>query len=669
MKLLPKKVFIFLSSLVLFLAFSNISFAQTACTRPDSSTCPAGQTKICTGEIGSNGVCEINDDENPNASCGPCVNITPTPSSNGASTTTSPTKTPEVNNNGTPVSNPDSAPNNTSTSTSNNPSKSQDWTAGKQGSFTIAYPLLEGILCTTTMINPVEDCAVQRYKNGGKPGANGKPEVELAFTNGRLGGAMGTLTTLAGALYDAPPVSTGYYLADLGKQLKVVPEAYAQGVQTDGIGGSGDAILYPVLALWKTMRNFAYLMFIIIFLIVGFMIMFRQKINPQTVISVQAALPGLVTSLILITFSYFLASLMVDVAFLGMQLVVELFISSGTHNALGGPDQLRKIASDSNLLDLFRTSFRYSENAKNLNGGIHNVLQTISSNTFGADPTTTSMGIGGIAGLVIAGLVAGITALPIVIGGALVGGAIGAASQGVFSTDPLSGVISLIVPVVLIVGLLIQFFRLFFQLIEAYISILIFTILGPIYIMASAIPGHGSSLSTWWRNILGNALIFPAVFAIFLMAGMILGMTDPNAWRATPPLFGGLPTDLLRIIIAYAFIMGSPAVPGMVKKAMKVSEFGEIAKAAQGGFQAGQSVVTGGVNQLFNPLIQRRAALRKAYESIRFEPDAAKRAQAAAGISQIAQGSPIYWGIKDPGVGLSPAEAARAAKASADAKT
>src|SRR3989344_4417049 len=123
---------------------------------------------------------------------------------------------------------------------------------------------------------------------------------------------LGTTTM---ALY-TPPTSATLYLANLGESIGLSPKsALAQNV-----AGSGAGIIQPVIQLWQVIRNLAYLAFILVFLSVGFMIMFRSKINPQTVISVQAALPGLVIGLILITFSYFIAALIIDLAFVGVQL-------------------------------------------------------------------------------------------------------------------------------------------------------------------------------------------------------------------------------------------------------------------------------------------------------------------------------------------------------------
>ena len=92
-----------------------------------------------------------------------------------------------------------------------------------------------------------------------------------------------------------PPLSTQAYLADVKESLGFAKPAYAQSVT-----GTGESVIAPVKKLWQITRNFSYLIFTLIFVGVGVMIMLRRKLNPQTVLSVQSALPGLVIGLILL---------------------------------------------------------------------------------------------------------------------------------------------------------------------------------------------------------------------------------------------------------------------------------------------------------------------------------------------------------------------------------
>lgn len=69
-----------------------------------------------------------------------------------------------------------------------------------------------------------------------------------------------------------------------------------------------------IVELWKIMRNIAYLAVTVILVIYGFMVMFRSKIDPRTVATVQAAIPNLAIGLVLISFSLIVPALFVDIA-------------------------------------------------------------------------------------------------------------------------------------------------------------------------------------------------------------------------------------------------------------------------------------------------------------------------------------------------------------------
>lgn len=452
-------------------------------------------------------------------------------------------------------------------------------------------------LCLLAGMSPVGKCPGRyRDKNG---------DIKLVLYNQIPGGgAVGSLTNAMTAMLVTPPTSTTLYLANIGQDLGFYKAVHAQGVT-----GSGAGIIEPVRILWQVVRNLVYLFFIVIFIAVGFMIMFRQKLNPQTIITAQAALPGLVVGLILVTFSYFISALIIDSSFLGIKLLTEIFVQVKVDggpvlNAFGDEAGLRNLAEKSNLLNLFTASAFRGENISDVfTSGYDFTLNT----SKGLELGTGAVLIGIVTAII--GLIIGLTMGPIGAGvGLIVGGAAG----------PLVGpaVLSLLVPLILIIALFVQFFKLLFKLIGAYIAILVSTITAPFIILFSSLPGRGGVLSVWWKTLLGNALIFPAVFGAFLFAGMILA-TSPGSWRASPPLFGGLSTELLRLIVAYGILLGSPAIPDMVKKALGVPDIQGIPQAAMagamGGFGIGRASTTKGWGALTAPtqrIIEERAKLR-----------------------------------------------------------
>ncbi|MDD2822587.1 MAG: hypothetical protein PHQ59_00765 [Candidatus Daviesbacteria bacterium] len=414
-------------------------------------------------------------------------------------------------------------------------------------------------------------------------------------------GALAMAGKTIDSLY-TPPTSSIEYLANIGENIGIAPKsAYAQ-----EIGGSGYNVIRPVLKLWQVTRNIAYVGFILVFMAAGLMIMFRQKLNPQTVIGIQQALPGIVVGLILVTFSYFIASLIVDLSFVGARLVAGLFISTGEVNfygcsvvALDGScssgDNESGLINTYNKSDAFDMYGRAGTRVSNISDVFGQVWGTLSPSA----PTSPS----GVDGLLkrlqdaANGARSGVLFGP---GGALVGAFSGlinysigqAAAAGVTAT-----LASLLIPLILGIALMIQFVKLILSLVMSYLQILLMVIFGPILIMVSAVPGRGGALSYWLKGLFANALVFPAVFAGFLFAGLLLNWNSANLNLANMPMFGGLHPDILKSVLAFGVLLGLPAIPDMVRDAFGVKAPQGFMKAAIGGFMGGVAAGKGGYNQ------------------------------------------------------------------------
>lgn len=97
------------------------------------------------------------------------------------------------------------------------------------------------------------------------------------------------------------------YLSNKLYNYNIIPEAKAQGF--------GYTALNPVQKYWSGARDIAYALTVLVVVVFAFMIMFRIKISPQVVISVQSSLPKVFGALILITFSYAIAGFMIDLMY------------------------------------------------------------------------------------------------------------------------------------------------------------------------------------------------------------------------------------------------------------------------------------------------------------------------------------------------------------------
>lgn len=135
-------------------------------------------------------------------------------------------------------------------------------------------------------------------------------------------GALGAIGMGVQEMYDNPPVTTVDYLATIAP----IAPAFAQETK------DGRAVLNPLSGYWIASRNLAYIFFVLVLVAIGLMIMFRSKIDPRTTVTVTAALPNLVVSLILITFSLALAGFIIDVGRIFMELFKSILGGAVTGN-------------------------------------------------------------------------------------------------------------------------------------------------------------------------------------------------------------------------------------------------------------------------------------------------------------------------------------------------
>lgn len=141
-------------------------------------------------------------------------------------------------------------------------------------------------------------------------------DAECTVPLGYNPGAVGGIAALITSMYQRPIANTSTYVAYVLDSANIAPPAYAQGL--------GFAALDPILSLWTTFRNIAYMFFVIIFIVIGFLIMFRQKVG-QAAVTAQQAIPQIIIALILVTFSYAIAGLLIDLMYVVMFLILGIF--------------------------------------------------------------------------------------------------------------------------------------------------------------------------------------------------------------------------------------------------------------------------------------------------------------------------------------------------------
>lgn len=382
---------------------------------------------------------------------------------------------------------------------------------------------------------------------------------------------LGQTSQAVAYLYLQPPATTGEYLAWLGSRAGIVPKTYAQGVTF--------ARLLPILPIWKAFRDIAFTLLAIIMVMIGLMIMFRAKANPQTVANVENTIPRVVVTIILIWLSFPIAALIIDFMY--------VIIAAGI-GVIG------TAVKDPNVSDAIKD---YST------GGFMTLFgKTLAPAWQFGSP---SAAVGG-AGLGTVGAMAGLTTLSAFTGPAAIalwsllalfgGGLTGLAPGGGASTSVdmggfLLNMVSPILMLLILIVLLFSVFKIFFILLNAYIQILINILLAPVILLANAIPGR-NTFGSWWKGIVANMLAF-VVTALMLYLAWAIASLVHNQPFWTPPFImqgAGVPQIVVGLI-SLGIVLLIPQVIKMVKDAL----------GAKPMFNVGPSMimapVTGGVGQ------------------------------------------------------------------------
>lgn len=349
-------------------------------------------------------------------------------------------------------------------------------------------------------------------------------------------GLIGLTGLAIGGIYSNRDISGVQYLASLNP----FKQAYAAGSDT----------LLPVLELWKIFRNLAYIFLVVILIAFGFLIMFRYHIDPRTVITLSESLPRIVIALILITFSYTIAGLFIDVMKVSESLI---------RNSLS-PLQttLRALAPDEKNIPPNTPRFREG----NIRGPLVYPAEFQLLDIFEFTKAFTNLNLGFVT---LWGTLNNIT------------GAIGAL---VFNF--------------LLFTLLVQ---LLFSLLRYFAAFFILTIFGPLAILWSVLPGQEETIKKWLGQFATATLVFPAVFlmlniAYFLHLWFSATAAPASGYISSPVFRSGAP-DLIR---QSASSIGSFVVLGILILTSKLPEAIEDAlKAAPSGRVAGAGVDVRGV--------------------------------------------------------------------------
>ena len=322
------------------------------------------------------------------------------------------------------------------------------------------------------------------------------------------------------------------YIKHKLNRFDLIPEVQAQ---TSGFGFDA---LKPIQDMWIIFRDIAFGLFVITTIVFAFMIMFRVKISPQVVISIQSAIPKIIISLILVTFSYAIAGFLIDF----MYVIIGLFSLLLTPLIPNIPVLQSNTYQATDVFNLLTRGQLIGGGG----GGIFNLINIY------------------LAPLIILLLV--LTVLSGVV--AFATGGAGTYVAGFF----------FILMIIVIIVALWMAIKTVWALFKAFANIILLTIFGPIQLaLGPLIPNFG--FGQWIRNYLANLSTFVVTGVLWLFAwvfgllawqgffsdaGIVAPAKSSDLW---PPLLGSsdFGTALLFAGVSFVFFTLIPKATEIVQ--------------------------------------------------------------------------------------------------------
>lgn len=367
------------------------------------------------------------------------------------------------------------------------------------------------------------------------------------------------LSNLITLPFSNPPASGVYYVQSKLLDAGFIPKTYAS-------AGIGMSALKPFVFLWQVFRDISYAVLILFFIIIGFLIMFRAKINAQTVISIENALPKIILTLILITFSFAISGFLIDMMYVITALVLNVLASN---KAIAiDPNQIFNQFVSGNGFDLFSKMYS-SVSFINIVDSLLSLLPVTLNICF-------RLGIAFLSWM-LASKIPGVgplingSALNDVLGtGGLPGMLIQFATVGLFLVLS-SWIVPAMLAMLISITILFVIFRIIFLLIKTYINILLAIIFAPLILLVEAFPGKSSFMS-WVKNLSVNLLVFPFIIFLFVFSFILTNtpVADGEVWR--PPFLYALNAESFLQLIGMAIIFMIPDLVKMFKEILGVKE-------------------------------------------------------------------------------------------------
>lgn len=426
--------------------------------------------------------------------------------------------------------------------------------------------------------------------------------------------------------YQNPPASGVMWAMNGLQNAGFIPKTYAA-------QGIGFGIVQPFSKIWVVFRDLAYTLLVLFIIAIGFMIMFRMKLNPQTVIGVENALPRIVLALILITFSFAIAGFMIDLMYVSIALIVSLLGPMFKPETLGGPLNIpipgAPQGTPQQITAQLQQRYLMAYPGDILSGlqkegslGFFTIFFALPNALLDLVPMVgaTIKTVGTVLSIYLMGpwlhnrwkdgaeVIEKL--LPLKVGAEFVGKAeidIGGLLSGLMKGQfwipwAIALWIGAYIFIPFLLGLIIFctvifiFFRILIILFTSYLKILLLTIISPIYLLFEIIPGR-SAFSGWIKHLLAELISFPIIVGVLIM-GTIISDTASSGSIIQLPFLVGIEPKSFGFIVGMAVLFMTPELVKTVKQVL-VPKPGILDAGGLGLFFGGATTaVSGGLGEL-----------------------------------------------------------------------
>ena len=420
---------------------------------------------------------------------------------------------------------------------------------------------------------------------------------------------FGKITGFITIPYANPPASSISWLKQGMEKAGFIPNTYA----AEGIGF---ASIKGYMGLWTLFRDLAFMLLVLFMISIGFMIMFRVKLDSQTAISIESALPRIVITMLLITFSFAIAGFLIDLMYVIITVSISLIFKLDTMqqalmaknpgvdiNQLIANEQGRYVTASGRLLwpDSLGSIVFSGTSIFAVGDALYQVLpntirfplQTVLALTLGHAVNLAVLKwpksfLGAFHGVGAMGFTFGVQMgnlldlliIPIEI------------LLFLFLANWLPVIV---LGLVVLLTVLVFMFKIFFMLLSSYLKIIMYIIFAPFILLFNVIPGNGS-FGWWFKNLFGELIVFPTVIIISMVGRAILEVntaqiiSNPNADVFRLPFLYGIEASDINLLVSVGLILLTPDFIKMVKDWIGVTE--SPFNFGPGTFLGGASMVT-----------------------------------------------------------------------------